>query len=91
MMVFLNNFNNWKMTVFEKKFGYSYCLSNDWSIALKAGFSTVRNGTFSTTKYIATFLDSIFQLCLMIGYKYQFPSLLLLIHLYTKPCTLYLS
>lgn len=58
MMVFLNEFNNWSKFVI----GYSYCLSNGWSIALKAGFSTVRSGTFSTTRYIATFLDSIFHL-----------------------------
>ncbi len=70
MIFSLVSLNSWGMTVFEKYFllGSSYCLSNDWSISRKAGFSTVRSGAFSTTKNVATFLVNVFHLSLSLLY-----------------------
>ncbi len=66
MMVCLVSLNNCGMTVSDKYFllGSSYCLSNECSISLNAGFSTARSGAFSTTKYVAMFLVSVFHLSL---------------------------
>lgn len=72
MMIYLIFLNNWGMTLTFVLLGNSYCLSNDWSISLKAGFSAVRSGAFSTTKYFATFLINIFHLSLSRFYLASF-------------------